>query len=259
MPWQPAHVDTAPIPPSAAKPLIHADRVAPTLTGLERLIDASPRTAGTGASGVGTAGVLTSTVLPGSLPAAAALPGYTETAMFGSDPSYAQLAAAGLAQSGAAPATTVSAAMLPMAARPDIASISLRIAQSARDGKQQFEIALDPPELGRIDVKLEFGRDGRVTTHLMVERSDTLDALLRDSRGLERALQNQGLKLDEGGLQYHLRDQSAFAQHQDGQPSDGQGPSGEAGADDREDEPLAGTEPPEPGRAVALRGLDLTI
>ncbi|MCT8971799.1 flagellar hook-length control protein FliK [Microbaculum marinisediminis] len=152
---------------------------------------------------------------------------------------------------------TTAAAQAGHAARPDFGAMALRIAHEARDGKQHFEIALDPPELGRVEVRLEFSRDGRMTTHLLVDRSDTLDALARDARGLERALQAQGLKLDDGGVQYQLRDQSAFAQqHNHHDAHDRRDGAGNDGSD-----PTSIAEPEEPGarRRLVLGGLDVTI
>ena len=75
-------------------------------------------------------------------------------------------------------------------------------------GKNRFEIRLDPPELGRIEVRLDVDRDGNVTSRLIADRSDTLDLLRRDATGLERALQDAGLKTADNGLQFSLRDQS---------------------------------------------------
>ena len=75
-------------------------------------------------------------------------------------------------------------------------------------GKNRFEIRLDPPELGRIEVRLDVDRDGQVTTRLIADRSDTLDLLRRDASGLERALQDAGLKTADNGLQFSLRDQT---------------------------------------------------
>ena len=86
-------------------------------------------------------------------------------------------------------------------------SIALTIAQKAQNGVQQFEIRLNPPELGRVDVRLEFGKDGQVTTHLIVERPETLEMLNKDSRQLARALEEAGLKLDNDGLSFSLQDQ----------------------------------------------------
>lgn len=101
----------------------------------------------------------------------------------------------------------------PQAAAVPLAGVAVEIVGKALAGKHHFEIRLDPPELGRIDVRLDVDRDGRVTSHLIADRRDTLDLLRRDSAGLERALQDAGLKTSDNGLQFSLRDRSA-----DGQP-----------------------------------------
>lgn len=86
-----------------------------------------------------------------------------------------------------------------------IEQLGLEIATRASKGERRFDIRLDPPELGRIDVRLEIDSKGNTTTKLIVERSETLDMLQRDARGLEKALQNAGLKTDAGGMEFSLQ------------------------------------------------------
>lgn len=88
------------------------------------------------------------------------------------------------------------------------AALAIEIASRAKDGSRQFDIRLDPPELGRIDVKLDVDKSGQVNTHLTVDRPETLDLLRRDSQGLERALQQAGLKTSDGSLEFSLRQQT---------------------------------------------------
>jgi flagellar hook-length control protein FliK len=92
--------------------------------------------------------------------------------------------------------------------------LAVEIAAHAQSGKNRFEIRLDPPELGRIDVRLDVDNDGQVTSHLRVDRVETLDLLRRDAPALERALQQAGLKTSDSGLQFSLRDQSFSQQNQ---------------------------------------------
>jgi flagellar hook-length control protein FliK len=103
------------------------------------------------------------------------------------------------------------------------AALAIEIASRSKDGSRQFDIRLDPPELGRIDVKLDVDKNGQVNTHLTVDRPETLDLLKRDSQGLERALQQAGLKTSDNGLEFSLRQQSpdnAFDRNQQqGQPN----------------------------------------
>jgi flagellar hook-length control protein FliK len=88
-----------------------------------------------------------------------------------------------------------------------LSGLAVEIAANVQIGRSRFEIRLDPPELGRIDVRLDVDRQGQVTSHLIVEKSATLDLLRRDAQQLERALQDAGLKTSDNGLQFSLRDQ----------------------------------------------------
>jgi flagellar hook-length control protein FliK len=123
----------------------------------------------------------------------------------------AQLPIPGTATHSTANAAPVSAPTLQASPQPvavPLSGVAIEIAGKALAGKNRFEIRLDPPELGRIDVRLDVDRDGNVTSRLTVDRPDTLDLLRRDAAGLERALQDAGLKTANNGLQFSLRDQS---------------------------------------------------
>ena len=94
--------------------------------------------------------------------------------------------------------------------------LAVEIAGRAIAGKNRFEIRLDPPELGRIEVRLDVDRDGNVTSRLTVDRADTFDLLRRDAAGLERALQDAGLKTAGNELQFSLREQPMSQQQTSG-------------------------------------------
>jgi flagellar hook-length control protein FliK len=123
-----------------------------------------------------------------------------------------QAAATTAAQTASAPASDAMEPAVP------IAGLAVEIAARAQAGQSRFEIRLDPPELGRIDVRLDIDSSGQVTSRLVVERADTLEHLRRDAAGLERALQDAGLKTGENGLQFSLRDQG-FAGRDDNSQS----------------------------------------
>jgi len=107
----------------------------------------------------------------------------------------------------------------PQAAKPETAvplnGVGIEIASKALSGRNQFDIRLDPPDLGRIHVRLEVDHKGNVISHMVADRSDTLDLLRRDMSNLERALQDAGLKTSDNSLQFSLRDQSANQQQGD--------------------------------------------
>ena len=87
--------------------------------------------------------------------------------------------------------------------------LAIEIAATAQAGNSRFEIRLDPAELGRVDVRIEVDRHGNVTSHLTVEKPETLAMLRNDAPQLQRALDDAGLKTSDSGLQFSLRDQSS--------------------------------------------------
>ncbi|MGB5904761.1 MAG: flagellar hook-length control protein FliK [Xanthobacteraceae bacterium] len=117
--------------------------------------------------------------------------------------------------------TTVPAAQLTATAMTNLAvpvsGLAVQIAASARAGNSRFEIRLDPAELGRIDVRLDVDRHGNVTSHLTVEKPETLAMLRQDAPQLQRSLEDAGLKTGQNGLQFSLRDQSSGQQNNNGQ------------------------------------------
>jgi flagellar hook-length control protein FliK len=121
------------------------------------------------------------------------------------------MAATSTSHAAATPSTPSGTAVAPPPSNAPVplAGIPLAIAGRAQAGERHFDIRLDPPELGRIEVRMKVDRDGRITSHLIADRHDTLDLLRRDGAGLERALQDAGLKTAGDGLQFSLRDQSS--------------------------------------------------
>jgi hypothetical protein len=112
--------------------------------------------------------------------------------------------------STAATESSTAAAAPPRAAAAavPIAGLAVAIVARAKDGANQFEIRLDPPELGRIDVRLDVDASGQVSSHVTVDRAETLQLLQSHQPQLERALELAGLKTSDNGLQFTLRDQS---------------------------------------------------
>lgn len=93
----------------------------------------------------------------------------------------------------------------PAQAAPAAAQIAVHIVRAMADGVSRFTVQLQPAELGRVEVKMEIGRDGTVRANVTADRQETVDQLSRDSRVLERALQDAGLKADSQNLHFSLR------------------------------------------------------
>ncbi len=99
---------------------------------------------------------------------------------------------------------------------PPIRDIAVHMAQHAETGINRFQLRLDPPELGRVDVRMEISADGKLSAVIAVERPETLDLLQRDSRALERSLMDAGLKTDGNSLSFSLKGGQKENQHSDG-------------------------------------------
>lgn len=85
--------------------------------------------------------------------------------------------------------------------------VGLEISRQALKSETQFAIRMDPPELGRLDVKLTVSKGADVQATILVEREATLELLNRDVKALERALNDAGLKTDQNSLQLSLKNQ----------------------------------------------------
>lgn len=98
-----------------------------------------------------------------------------------------------------------------MGGRPDPAmgqhvakQLNLNITRAVKAGDNQFAMRMDPPELGRVSVKLTFLQNGLVKSQIMAERPETLELLQRDMRSLERAIEAGGHKAEPGGISFSL-------------------------------------------------------
>jgi hypothetical protein len=107
--------------------------------------------------------------------------------------------------------TPLAASYAAPAARPDAGlpltaeQVAVQIHKAADAGQDRINIKLYPADLGRVEVRLEWADDGALRAVISAERSDTLDLLQRDSRALDRALQDAGLKTDSDSLSFDLR------------------------------------------------------
>ena len=127
------------------------------------------------------------------------------------------------------------------------AAVGNEIVRRASVGHNRFEIRLDPPELGRVDVRMKISDDGTVRAHLVVERAETLDLFTRDRSGLERVLEQAGYRAEDGGLQFSLKQQSAGQEDRLGNQADRQNTSPEEQESEPEDDNPSGTQTPTAG------------
>ena len=102
---------------------------------------------------------------------------------------------------------------------PASAQVAREIVRRFDGETTKFEMRLDPPELGRVEVRMEVTRDHKVTAVLAADSPQALTELVRHARELEQTLQSAGLELAENGLSFDLRqggDDASQAKRDDG-------------------------------------------
>ena len=158
------------------------------------------------------------------------------------------------------PATTLAHAAADSQPTP-LHVLPIEIGLRALAGARQFDIRLDPGELGRVDVNLSISDNGEVSAKMVVDRVETLHLLQRDARTLERAFEQAGLKPSDAGVDITLRDpsdQPGFRQNrqQDEAPQRARilANASEAG----DDNPIS-TQTTPVRRFVRLGGVDLSV
>jgi hypothetical protein len=104
----------------------------------------------------------------------------------------------------------------------NMAQVAFEMVRQMHQGQSRFTIRIDPPELGRVDVKMHVDASGNVNARLTVERSETLDMFQRDRGSLEKALTQAGLDGAKTNLEFSLR-QNPFAGMMGGDQRPGNG------------------------------------
>lgn len=104
-------------------------------------------------------------------------------------------------------------------AQPAAEQIAMQITRAADQNIDRMTVHLKPAELGKVTIDLEVGPDNRLLAVISAERSETLDLLQRDSKSLEKALNDAGIKTDSGSLEFNLKDEGGTAEN--GRDGDG--------------------------------------
>jgi len=87
---------------------------------------------------------------------------------------------------------------------PVTTQVNLQITKAVKNGTSEFNMRLNPSELGSVRVKMSFNEAGRVSAQLFAERPETLELLQREMRGIERAVEAGGHKVEQGGISFNL-------------------------------------------------------
>lgn len=119
-------------------------------------------------------------------------------------------------------------------AHPATQLVSATIQKAVKAGEEtHIKLKLDPPELGRVDVKMSIDQDNVSKIVLTIEKPETHTMLQKDSAALERALAESGLDVNDG-LEFELA--SDGHDFDDNSRSNEQGKHGSANANNGETE-----------------------
>jgi hypothetical protein len=88
---------------------------------------------------------------------------------------------------------------------PGTTLIAAHMKQATGTGESRvLTLQLDPPELGRVEVRMEFGQDKTLKTKIIVEKPEAHFMLQRDAHILERAMQATGIEAEGSSLSFEL-------------------------------------------------------
>ena len=120
-------------------------------------------------------------------------------------PVTAAVTAGGVSTSAVGDLKQAQGAYLAAAPTPiNLPQMAFEIARHFSQGTSHFDIRLDPPDMGRVDVRLAIDSTGQISAHLRVDRAETLDLLKRDAGALGQALTQAGLDGSKTNLQFSL-------------------------------------------------------
>ncbi len=133
----------------------------------------------------------------------------------------------GTATQGAGLANIVTSTQQAGAAHPAAQTVAATLHKTANGGvNKAITIRLDPPELGRVEIKMSFEPGSQIKAVLTVENPETHLMMQRDQQILERALQDAGFDTD-GSLHFELAQDGHNFDQNGGHDSFHQGQNGE--------------------------------
>ncbi len=116
---------------------------------------------------------------------------------------------------------------------PATQAVAATISKAAADGQtRNITLQLEPPELGRVEIRMSFSKDKTVKAVVVAEKPETLSMLQRDAHSLERALVNSGLEASGSSLGFELAHEGYDFNQQGRDGSSNSYAANDAGAED---------------------------
>jgi flagellar hook-length control protein FliK len=83
--------------------------------------------------------------------------------------------------------------------------VAVRIVQAKHSKAEKITVTLHPAELGKVEVQMHIEADNSAVVKITADSREAFDVLRADRTQLERILQDSGLKLDGGALEFGYR------------------------------------------------------
>ncbi|GJL84361.1 MAG: hypothetical protein DHS20C02_01360 [Micavibrio sp.] len=112
--------------------------------------------------------------------------------------------------------------------------VAATLQKNALNGENKsITLQLDPPDLGKVKVRLEFGESKTLKATMLIEKPETFLMLQRDAHVLERAIQEIGL--DSSGMEFELAGHDSDFGQDGGHDGNAGGSAGGDGTESNED------------------------
>jgi flagellar hook-length control protein FliK len=106
-------------------------------------------------------------------------------------------------------ASTTAGSNLSKAAVESLSALSMQIHKKLDQGSTKFAIELYPADLGKVEVSLHIGRDGKTTAHLTFDSPVTAASFSASEPELRQQLADAGVSLDKDSLSFSSREGSS--------------------------------------------------
>jgi hypothetical protein len=92
-------------------------------------------------------------------------------------------------------------------AKEVVEQIKVNITKSAVKGVDTIDIQLKPEDLGKVQIKMHIGKDGKVQAEIVASRAETADLLQKDASSLSRAFNEAGYDTDTKSFTFSFQDE----------------------------------------------------
>lgn len=101
-------------------------------------------------------------------------------------------------------------------AKDVVEQVKINITKSAIKGVDTIDIQLKPEDLGKIQIKMYIGKDGKLQADVISSRPETMDMLQKDVSGLVKAFNDAGYDADNRSFNFSFQGENQAKEQQNG-------------------------------------------